>query len=244
MGELADRGHWLEQPKEIGLRRDYAGHRSVGLGKHPLEGVEVRGSGGVAIHHQGNFVELQAAAEIGAQRLAILRMDAAGDEHPLASGRPASHQRGLGRGGGAVVVGCRDHVQADELGQQRFVLVDALQGSLADLGLVRRIGRIPLAAQKDLVDRGRAPVAIHARSEERRQVGAVAARQGHETRGQLELGLGFREVQAGSPQRDRDVVEELVDRREAEGLEHLRPIGRRVRTVWHREVQPAAISSS
>ena len=104
-------------------------------------------------------------------------MDAARDEHPLAAGRAAGHQRGLGGRGRAVVVRGRDDVEVDQLGDQRLVLVDALERALADLGLVRRVGRVPLAAQQQLVDGRRAPVAVDAGAQEGRQVGPVAAGQ-------------------------------------------------------------------
>ena len=176
VGQLADRGHRLEQAEEVGLRGDDAGDRPVRVGEHPLERLEVGRPGGVAVGDERDLVELEAAAEVGPQRAAVVRMDAAADEHPLAAGRPAGHQRGLGRGGRAVVVRGRDDVEVDQLGDQRLVLVDALERALADLGLVRRVGRVPLAAQQELVDGGRAPVAVDAGAQERDEVGPVPRR--------------------------------------------------------------------
>ncbi len=125
-----------------------------------------------------DLVELEAAPEVRPQRLAVVRMDAAADEDPLAPRRAAGHERGLGRRGGAVVVRRGDDVEVDQLGDQRLVLVDALERALADLGLVRRVGRVPLAAEQDLVDGRRAPVAVDAGAEERGEVGPVARGQG------------------------------------------------------------------
>ena len=127
-----------------------------------------------------------------------MRVDAARDEDPLAAGRPAGHQRRLGGRRGAVVVRCRDDVEVDQLGQQRFVLVDALQRALADLGLVRRVGRVPLAAEQQLVDGRRRPVAVDAGAEERREVGPVAGGQAGQPGGQLELGLRVGQVEAAT----------------------------------------------
>ena len=78
---------------------------------------------------------------------------------------------------------------------QRLVLVDALERALADLGLVRRVGRVPLAAEQQLVDRRRRPVAVDAGAQERREVGPVPGGQPGQPRRQLELGLGLGQVE-------------------------------------------------
>ncbi len=192
--QLADRGHRLQQAEEVGLRGDDTGHWTVGLGEHPLERFEVRGAGRRPVGHQGDLVELEAPAEVGPQRPAIVRVDPAAHEHAVAAGGAAGHQRGLGRGRGAVVVRCRDDVQVDQLGHQRLVLVDALERALADLGLVRRVGGVPLAAQQQLVDGRRAPVAVDAGAQERHQVGPVASGHRGQPGRQLQLGLGRWEI--------------------------------------------------
>ena len=110
--------------------------RSV-VGQHPLEGREVRRAGRIAVGDERDLLELQAAREVRRQRLAIVRMDAARHEDALAAGRPAGHQGRLGGGRRAVVVRGADDVEVDQLGDQRLVLVDALERALADLGLVR-----------------------------------------------------------------------------------------------------------
>ena len=161
-------------------------------------------------------------------------MDAATDEHPLAPRRAARHERGLGRRGGAVVVRRGDDVEVDQLGDQRLVLVDALERALADLGLVGRVGRVPLAAEQDLVDRRRAPVAVDARAEERGEVGAVARGQAGQPRRELELGFGRREVEARGAEGLGDVGEELVDGSDADGREHPLAVAGGMRSVGHR----------
>ncbi len=164
-------------------------------------------------------------------------MDAARDEDPLAAGRPAGHQRRLGGRRGAVVVRRRDDVEVDQLGQQRLVLVDALERPLADLGLVRRVGRVPLAAQQQLVDGRRRPVAVDAGAEERREVGPVARGQAGQPGGELELGLRVGQVEtARRAARPGDVLEQLVDGGEAERTEHPRPVVGGMGAVWHRVV--------
>ena len=66
-------GHRLEQAEEVRLRREHAGDRPVGLGQHPLERLEVGRAGRRAVGHEGDLVELQAATEVGPERLAVLR---------------------------------------------------------------------------------------------------------------------------------------------------------------------------
>ena len=195
MGQAADLGHRLEQAEEVGLGGDDAGDRTIGVGQHPLEGGQIGRAGGVAVGDQRDLLELEAALEVGPRRRPVVRVDAARDEHPLAPGRPAGHQRGLGGGGGPVVVRGRHDVEVDQLGQQRLVLVDALERALADLGLVRRVGRVPLAAEQELVDRGRAPVAVDPGAQERGEVGPVACGEAGQAGGELELGFGLGQVE-------------------------------------------------
>ena len=165
-----------------------------------------------------------------------MRVDAARDQDPVAPRRAAGHQGRLGGRRRAVVVRGGDDVEVDQLGQQRFVLVDALERALADLGLVRRVGRVPLAAQQQLVDGRRAPVAVDAGAQERGEIGPVARGEAGQPRRELELGLGIGEVERRRPQRDRDVVEQLVDRGQAERREHPRAVVGGMGTVGHRPV--------
>ena len=76
MGELADLGHRLEQAQEVRLGRDHPGHRVGRRRPAALEGREVGRAGGVALGDQRDLVELEAAAEVRAQRLAVVRVDA------------------------------------------------------------------------------------------------------------------------------------------------------------------------
>jgi hypothetical protein len=166
MRQPADLGHRLEQAEEVGLGGDDAGDRSVHVGEHPLQGGQVGRPGVRALGDQGDLVELEPSAEVGRRRLPVVGMDAARDEDPVAPRRPAGHEGRLGGRRRAVVVRCRHDVEVDQLGQQRLVLVDALERPLADLGLVRRVGRVPLAAEEQLVDGRWRPVAVDAGAEE------------------------------------------------------------------------------
>ena len=73
--------------------------------------------GGVAVGHQRDLLELEAAPEVGPEGLPVVRMDAARDEDPVAPRRAAGHQRRLGGRRGAVVVRRRHDVEIDELGR-------------------------------------------------------------------------------------------------------------------------------
>ena len=79
-------------------------------------------------------------------------MQRAGDQDPLAAGQPVGHQDGLGRGHGPVVERGVGDVHAGELADERLVLEDGLQGALADLGLVGRVGRDELGPGAEVVD--------------------------------------------------------------------------------------------
>ena len=244
MRQPADLGHRLEQAEEIRLRGDDPGDGTVGLGQHPFERGEVGRAGRRPVRDERDLVELEPALEVRPRGLPVVRMDPARDEDPVAPGRADGHQRRLGGGCRAVVVRGRHDVEVDQLGQQRFVLVDALEGPLADLGLVGRIGRVPLAAQEQLVDRRWRPVAVDAGAQERGEVGPIAGGQPGQARRELELGLRLGQVEPRSAELDRDVLEELVDRGQAEGREHPLTVVGGMGTVGHRVGQPAAISAS
>ena len=91
----------------------------------------------------------------------------AGDDDLAVALRAADgHQHGLGRRAAAVVeAGVRD-IEAGEPRDERLVLEHDLQIALADLGLVRRVGRVELAAAGDLIDDGRDEVVVAAAAEE------------------------------------------------------------------------------
>ena len=199
--EASDLGHVLEEAQDVGLGRDDAGDGTTGIGQQSLECREVRRARQGPLGEDRDLVDGQARAlGVGLQRRPVVRMDGARDEDPLAPRGAAGHQRRLGRRRPAVVVRGGDDVEAGELGQQRLVLVDALERPLGDLGLVRRVGRVPLAAEQHLVHDGRRPVAVGAGAEERGEVHAVAGRHRLQPGGEQELGLGLVEGQRAGPQ--------------------------------------------
>ncbi len=202
MRQAADLGHRLEQAQEIGLGRDDARDGALRVGQQALERLEVRRAGGGPVGDERDLLGPEArAVGVGLERLAVVRVDAARDEDPLAAGRAAGHEGRLGGRRAAVVVRGGHDVEAGQLGEQRLVLVDALQRALAHLGLVRRVGGVPLAAQQQLVDGGRRPVAVRAGAQEARQVDPVASRERREAGRELELGLGGVEPERAGPER-------------------------------------------
>ena len=241
VGQATDLLHRLEEADDRRLGGDDAGHRARRVRQHPLERREVRRPGGGAGGHEGHLRERQVGAgEVRLEGLAVVGVDTPGDEDVLALRGPAGHQRGLGGRGGAVVVGRRDDVHAGQLGEERLVLVDRLERPLADLGLVRRVRRVELAAQEELVDDRRQVVAVDARAEEAREVGPVPPGQAPQVLHQLELGQRRRQVQAGRADARRDRLEEHVDRIDPERREHPSPLARGVRSVRHvRPPRPA-----
>jgi hypothetical protein len=175
VGQAADLGHRLEQAEEARVGDDHAGHRMLRVGEHPLERRQVGRAGGRSLSDERDLVgDERCPAEVRAQRLTVVGMDAPADQHPLPARRAAAHEGALGRGRGAVVVRGRDDVQAGQLGHERLVLVDRLERALADLRLVRRVGGVELAAQEQLVDDRRHEVAVGPGAEEAHQIDPVA----------------------------------------------------------------------
>ena len=241
--QLADLGDWLEQPVEVGVGGDHPGDRALGVREERLEGREIGCAGGVSRRNDGDLLELEPAAEVRLDRGPDVRVHRVRNEHPLAPRLAAGHERGLGGRGRTVVVRGGHHVEPDQLRDQRLVLVDALQRALADFRLIRRVGRVPLPAEQELVDRGRRPVAVDAGAEERHHVGQVPGGQRLEASRQLELGLRSGKVDARRAEGFRDVREQFVDRRHAERRQHSFPVAVGVRSVRHRR-QPSAIRAS
>ena len=138
VGERADLGHRLEQAEEVRLAGDRP--RRPAARRRPAAARARRGPSCRRRPRRRPAGSRRARARRRSRSrivCAVVRMDRPRHEDPLAAGRPAGHQRGLGGRRRAVVVRRRDDVEADQLGDQRLVLVDALERPLADLGLVR-----------------------------------------------------------------------------------------------------------
>ena len=238
VGQPADLGHRLEQAIEVRLTGDHPGNRAARIGEEPFERPQVGRAGRLSAEQRRNLNQLVVAPrQVRGQGFAVVPVDGPADQDPAAAGGSAGHQGCLGRGGRSVVVGGRHDVEADELGQQRLVLVDALERALADLRLVRGIGRVPLTSEQDLVDCRRLEVAIRAGTQEAGQAGPVARGQCLEMGRQLKLRESCRQVQPARPEGRRDVGEQLVDGGDTDDLEHSLAIGGGMGPVGHRSVR-------
>ena len=174
MGQAAGLRHRLEEPQEARVRDHDARDRPLGVGEHSLDLDQIGRARSRSFSHQRNLVGHEiCAAEIRAQRLAVMRMDTAADQHTLAARGAAGHQSPFGRGCRPVVVRSRDHVHARQLAHHRLVLVDRLERPLADLGLVWRVRGVELASEEELVHDCRNEMAIGSRAEEAHQIDPI-----------------------------------------------------------------------
>ena len=194
-------------------------------------------------------------AEAGRVRLhdlAHLRVRRLGDDDLRAAGRVLRDVAGVRGHGRAVVARRVRDVHAGELADRGLVLEDRLQDALAHLRLVRRVRGEELAALEHGVDDRGHVVVVDAGAEERELLRRVDVprRELGEVRDQLLLGERRLEVErAVEAHARRDVAEELVDRGDADRLEHLLPVGvgereKRMRHCSARTCLYAATSSS
>ena len=149
------------------------------------------------------------------------------------------HQHGFGRGAAAVVqAGVRD-IEAGEPRDERLIFEHDLQVALADFGLVRRVGRVELAAAGELIDGGRNEVVVAAAAEEA-DFGAgvlVLGREGGHVLRELDLAHRGRNIelplepQIGGTISNRSSIDFSADRGEHCGL-----VFGRVVEIGHREV--------
>ena len=164
----------------------------------------------------------------------VVGVDAGRDRDARATREPARHEGRLGRGGGAVVVRGGRHLHPGQLADERLELVDALQRALRDLRLVRRVGGRELGAPDHLADHGRDQVAVDAGPEEADLGDPVAAGEPCQLGADLLLDEGRRHVPGAGADRGGNVVEQVVDRCDADGVEHPSVVGLGVRGVGHR----------
>ena len=168
------------------------------------------------------------AARERAQRLAAVRVQAARDDE-LAAAVGELRQVGGGADGARALVdrGVGDR-QPGELADRGLVLEHHLQAALADLRLVRRVGRQELRAAEQHVDHGGDVVVVHPGAEEGDLVlgRGVAARQVEQVAVDVLLGHPGGQVELlAQPHAVGDLVEELVDGRDADGGQHRVEVG-------------------
>ena len=166
--------------------------------------------------------------------LAHLRARRLGDDDLRPPGRVLRHVAGVRGDRRAVVAGRVRDVHPGELADRRLVLEDRLQHALAQLGLVRRVGRQELAALEDGVDDRGDVVVVDPGAEERELCVGWRSRAASSSRWRDELLLRERRLEVeltAEAHACRNVGEELVHRRDADRLEHLLAVG-----VGQREV--------
>ncbi len=154
MHHIGDGGNVLDGAEEVGRLDEYAG----GLGGDGgIEGGEIDASvGGEGHLGEGKALVLG----VGGDDLAILGVDAAGEDGGVASGDAHGHHDGFGRAGGAVIHGGVGDLHAGQLADHGLEFKDGLQGALRDLRLIGRVGGEPLAARDERVDDQRAVVVV------------------------------------------------------------------------------------
>ena len=164
------------------------------------------------------------ADRVGRERLAAVRVDAAGDDELGAFGRV--HRQVARRGDRArplVEPGVGDR-QPGQLRHRGLELEHHLQPALGDLRLVGRVGREELGARGDRVDDRRHVVVVHPGAEEADLLFGVGVPPGQRREALVDLGLAHPLGQVERPaeaQRAGDLLEQLVDRLDADRGEHL-----------------------
>jgi hypothetical protein len=141
----------------------------------------------------------------------------------VTAGDAAGHEAGLGEGGGAIVHAGVGDVHAEELAGHGLEFEHRLQGALADLRLVGRVGGVVLAAADDVGDGAGDEVPVSAAAQEAGSPvagDAVLVRQVRQLAREVELAGRGRQVEAVDAELRGDVREQLVDAGDADGLEH------------------------
>jgi hypothetical protein len=150
-------------------------------------------------------------------------------EHALLARRrllrvdPVEHRHGFGRGRAFVEQRRRRDLHRGQVAHHRLEVDERLEASLRDLGLIRRIRRVPAGVLEHVAqDHGRrvAIVVAHADVPARDAVLRRDAPQPSKIPG---LGLGGRQIQRlGEANAGRDrLIDERVDRGHADGAQHL-----------------------
>ena len=175
----------------------------------------------------GDEVDLQ-AERLGArdEQFAHLREHLADDEHPhrgrgLLADTPQQRHR-FGRGGGLVEQRRVGDVHAREVADRRLEGQQGLETPLGDLGLVRRVRRVPARVlEHHALDDGRRVGVVVAGADEGPEP-RVLRLEGAQARQEGGFGLGrWLDERVGPPDvRGHDLVDQRVQRRHAEDVQH------------------------
>lgn len=107
------------------------------------------------------------ALPVRVQHRAVMRMQGLRNRHGAALGQAAGHQRTFGQRGRAVVHGGVGHFHAEQTGDERLEFKDALQRTLADFRLVRRVGGVKFGTADKGRDNGGDVVLVASRADPR-----------------------------------------------------------------------------
>ena len=175
-------------------------------------------------------------ARQGRGRVAVMRVEVAGDHRLRAPCDAVRHHHRLGRGGRAVIHGGVGDLHAGEQAHLGLELEQVLQRALGDFRLVGRVGGKELAALDQVVHGGRDVVAVAAGPAEEgaRARRPVPRREAGEPPFDLELAGMERQIDGLRQQRIfGHIREQRLHRRRAHCAQHLAAVGAGDRQVAH-----------
>jgi hypothetical protein len=156
--------HVAQVAVEVGGLDDDRG----GLCIDPVEDIAL------AIGRSRQADEIVAVAEVAANHVAVVRVEAAGEQDAVAPGQATRHQHSFSRRRGAVIHRGVGDLHAEKMGDLGLELEQHLQGALRHLRLVGRVGCKPLGPLDQVIDRGGHVVAIGTGTDEEWAIGAGA----------------------------------------------------------------------
>ena len=215
---LGQRAEVLHRAEEVRLLHEDRGRVVVHRG-----GERLHVGGAVVVER--HLHDLHAVSgRVGRERRARVRVEPAARHQLPALGLELGQVARRGHRARPLVHRRVRHRQAGELRDRGLELEHHLEPALRDLGLVGRVRREELGAAEERVDQRRHVVVVHARAEEADLLLGVpvAGRQRGQVLVHLLLGLALREVELpAEPNRLRDVREQILQRADADGVEHL-----------------------
>ena len=163
LGAATNGRNILDHAKDVWIADDHAAYALVQM---PCQGHLVKPAG--FIPAQLDKRQTGEAIQIGPNDLTVLWMQRAGDQHPRAFGQNAlGHENRLSARRRPIVHAGVGDFQAQQGSNQRLELENNLECPLADLGLIRRIGRGKLRPLYDLVNHDWHEVGIGSGSQKR-----------------------------------------------------------------------------
>ena len=177
-----------------------------------------------------NFLVLR----VGRDHLAILRMHRPGYHGFIPSGHADSHHHRLGRASRPVVHRRVRNLHTGQLTDHGLELEHCLQRALRYLRLVGRVAGQELAAQHQAIDDDRLVVPVHARAQKAGIAGGVVLGKRTEAVDDLRLRVLPRNVEVARELiLSRDRLKQRVDRLDANLLQHLLAVRRRLGQIAH-----------